>query len=101
MRIIEMCPKCGHDLIDSVIAVIPPIYKKECPRCGWQWEGKREQDDVIRVPFGGYAPIDFCHPDVLQNNAFDTSACSKCPNNPANGGSGVCLCTLGQQTIYG
>ena len=27
-------------------------------------------------------------------------ACRNCPNHPSNGGSGNCLCTLGQQTFY-
>ena len=49
MIIIETCPKCGHDLFDSVICTNPPIPKKECHNCGWTWEGQREE--VIRVPF--------------------------------------------------
>lgn len=32
--------------------------------------------------------------------AFEQSACTNCSNNPKNGGSGVCFCTLGQQVIY-
>ena len=27
-------------------------------------------------------------------------ACRYCPNNPQNGGSGVCHCVLGQAVIY-
>lgn len=27
-------------------------------------------------------------------------ACQSCPNHPSNGGSGICYCTLGSQTIY-
>lgn len=27
-------------------------------------------------------------------------ACRDCPNHPSNGGSGICFCTLGQQTFY-
>ena len=27
-------------------------------------------------------------------------ACKYCPNNPQNGGSGVCHCTLGTPVIY-
>lgn len=92
MIIIETCPKCGHDLIDSVICTNPPIPKKECHNCGWTWEGKREE--VIRVPFveneSPYATM-----DTLQNNA-----CDKCPTNAKNGGSGICHCILGQQVIY-
>ena len=51
MIIIETCPKCGHDLIDTVICTNPPIPKKYCHNCGWSWEG--EPEEVIRVPFGG------------------------------------------------
>lgn len=51
MRIIETCPKCGHDLVDSVIATYPPIPQKKCFNCGWEWTG--EAEEVVRVPFGG------------------------------------------------
>lgn len=27
-------------------------------------------------------------------------ACRNCPNHPSNGGTGICFCTLGQQTFY-
>ena len=27
-------------------------------------------------------------------------ACRNCPNHPSNDGSGICFCTLGQQTFY-
>jgi hypothetical protein len=49
--IIETCPKCGFDLIDTVICTNPPIPKKGCPNCGWSWTG--EPEEVVRVPFGG------------------------------------------------
>lgn len=49
MIIIETCPKCGHDLVDSVICTNPPIPRKECHNCGWSWEGQREE--VVRIPF--------------------------------------------------
>lgn len=92
MIIIETCPKCGHDLFDSVICTNPPISKKECHNCGWTWERKREEE--VRVPFveneSPYATL-----DGLQNNP-----CDKCPTNAKNGGSGICHCILGQQVIY-
>lgn len=68
MRIIEMCPKCGHDLLDSVVAVMPPISRKDCPHCGWSWEGK--PPETIRVPFGGMAPIDL---ETLAMATMDTA----------------------------
>ena len=33
------------------------------------------------------------------NNAFCKNPCENCPNNPKNGGDGVCFCILGQQNI--
>lgn len=84
MIIIETCPECGHDLVDLVLTTFPPIPAKQCPRCGWHWEGEREE--VVRVPFGG--------------NAYSLNQtpipCQGCSNHPDNGGSGNCNCTLGQ-----
>lgn len=51
MIIIETCPKCGHDLVDTVICTHPPIPQKSCPSCGWSWTG--EPEEVVRIPFGG------------------------------------------------
>lgn len=118
--IIETCPKCGHDLMDEVICTYPPIPKKSCPSCGWSWEGEREE--VIRVPFGGnsliiddlvgldkYDKLEVNLDDItLLNNfnfkdaiisTFEQSSCVNCSNNPKNGGSGICFCTLGQMNI--
>ena len=36
--------------------------------------------------------------DYLLTQASE--ACQHCPNNPKNGGSGVCFCILGTPTIY-
>ena len=94
MIIIETCPKCGHDLIDTMIDVYPPIPKKICPSCGWHWEGEPEK--VVRIPFGGNATL-----DTFTNfmPTFDNLACVHCSNNPKNGGSGICHCTLGAPSI--
>lgn len=119
--IIETCPECGHDLMDEVICTYPPIPRKSCPRCHWYWEGEPEQ--VMRVPFGGnglivddlvdlfkYDKLEVNLDDItLLNNynledatigTFEQSSCVNCSNNPKNGGSGICFCTLGQQAIY-
>lgn len=118
--IIETCPKCGHDLMNEVICTYPPIPRKSCPSCGWSWEGEREE--VIRVPFGGnnliiddlvaldkYDKLEVNLDDItLLNNfnfedaiisTFEQSSCVNCSNNPKNGGSGICFCTLGQMNI--
>lgn len=83
MYIIETCPECGYDLVNEVICTYPPINRKVCYRCGWRWEEK--QEDVKRVPFQPYTA--------------SKSACISCPNNPVNGGSGICNCTLGQMVV--
>lgn len=49
--IIYTCPRCGTDLIDTVICTYPPKVQKWCPSCGWRHTEEREE--VIRVPFGG------------------------------------------------
>ena len=82
MRVIEVCPKCGADLIDIVLTTYPPRAKKVCSKCDWCWtEG---DEDVIRVPF--------IPPEKRMTVNLD--CCRDCGNNPANGGSGICNCTL-------
>lgn len=95
--IIETCPICGHDLIDIMFASNPPIPKKECWSCGWSWQGQPEE--IVRVPFCDFS----IQPDELLalndylnlGGAYTQPACDGCSNNPKNGGSGVCNCTLG------
>lgn len=102
MIIIETCPKCGHDLHDEVICTYPPIPRKVCYNCGWSWEG--EQEEVVRIPFGGNSyhddNISLSNGDyALPISNFNQSACLNCPNNPKNGGDGICFCTLGQMNV--
>lgn len=96
MYIIETCPECGRDLSNEVICTYPPIHCKVCYHCGWRWE--EEQEEVKRVPFQPDTTRKSNLPGVY-NGAFDKTACLTCPNNPANGGSGICSCTLGQLTF--
>jgi hypothetical protein len=117
MIVIETCPKCGHDLQNTVICTYPPIPRKVCCNCGWSWTGEPEK--ITRVPFGG-------NKDTLINKdsiplswngtstgwdstnlatssaitAFGAKACENCPSNPKNGGDGICFCTLGQKIVY-
>ena len=85
--IIYTCPRCGTGLIDTVICTYPPKVQKWCPSCGWTYT--EDHEEVIRVPFGGN----------LGNGAFWNSSCLRCPTNPANGGDGICFCTLGGPRI--
>ena len=102
MVIIYTCPKCGSDLIDLVITTNPPKSGKQCPNCGWHHIEESEEQE-IRIPYPGYfkevpnvATSTFTDIDF----AFQNDACSKCSQNPKNGGSGICHCTLGIKTIY-
>ena len=113
--IIETCPKCGHDLIEVMLASNPPIPKKECWNCGWSWTG--EPEEIVRVPFNENIDksnlivddlVDLVNDGLQTNNdnlnnvvigGFEQSACVNCSNNPKNGGSGICNCTLGLPKI--
>ena len=53
MIIIDFCPKCGHELRETVICTYPPIDRKECCRCGWSWES---------------APLPIIKPTMIQDN---------------------------------
>ena len=129
MIVIETCPKCGHDLQDEVICTYPPIPRKVCWNCGWNWTGEPEK--IRRVPFGGNTNTftekdntsiswngtstgldsidiktltDWASTNIETsstiNNAFGKEACKNCPSNPKNGGDGICFCTLGQNIVY-
>ena len=96
--IIETCPECGHDLIDIMIATNPPIPRKECTACNWSWEGSCEE--IIRAPFQKVKPVSdednlSYTPISPASKAYTEFPCETCGNNSLNGGSGVCLCTLG------
>lgn len=95
MIVIETCPLCGGDLIHSYLASYPPVEYKRCTSCGWSWYG--DEVDIVRVPFrGNRAPQPIPNKTFVQTTG---SACEHCSNNPKNGGSGVCHCTLGLQPI--
>lgn len=118
MMIVETCPRCGADLVSFLLTCDPPIPQKACHCCGWRWTG--EPEEVVRIPFGGnsYAGTNTTYlddgyqadnvpmtritkavrhnPVQLSDSGYDSSPCRTCSNNPANGGSGICLCTLGQ-----
>ena len=128
MIIIETCPKCGHDLQDEVICTYPSIPRKVCWNCGWSWTGKPEKitrvpfggntntftdKDNTSISWNGSSTdwdsigiktlTDWANTHVETsstiNNSFGKNACENCPNNPKNGGDGVCFCILGQQNI--
>lgn len=87
--IIYTCPKCGHDLKEEVLTSYPPIYKKYCSNCGWS---NSEQEEIVRVPF----KEDYVKTNLNSYvNNYLPSTCDNCSNNPKNGGSGICHCTLG------
>lgn len=98
--IVETCPRCGADLVSFLLTCDPPIPQKECHCCGWRWTG--EPEEVVRIPFGGnsyYMETNRRNPVQRCRFGYDSSPCRTCSNNPANGGSGNCNCTLGQPEI--
>ena len=65
-----VCPKCGR--INAPWVMTCPCYDEKTVEFSWTTSAQ------TAVP----------------------SACAQCKNNPNNGGSGICHCTLGTQTIY-
>jgi len=33
----ELCPKCGAMILDTMVCIMPPIYQKQCAKCGKLW----------------------------------------------------------------
>lgn len=101
--IIYTCPRCGTDLIDTVICTYPPKVQKWCPSCGWTYT--EDHEELVRIPFGGNhgnnAVIERSNiPNLnLDCDAFWNLSCLRCPSNPKNGGDGICFCTLGGPKI--
>ena len=95
MTIVETCPVCGGDLVDEVICTYPAIPSKKCYKCGWSWEGEKE--DVVRIPF---VPPNHPWPIEWVKPTYDPvpPCCRNCSNHPRNGGSGICCCTLPYMT---
>ena len=87
MQIIYTCPKCGGDLRYVTLISYPPLTKYECS-CGWSYTDPRE--DVVRIPFQ----------DTINSWQETNDVCGSCANNPKNGGTGVCNCTLGMKVTY-
>lgn len=53
--------------------------------------GKEKREEIVRVPFVE---------NTIDTVKLEEPACDNCSNNIKNGGSGICHCILGQQTIY-
>lgn len=83
--IIDVCPVCGEDCIHIMLLSNPPRKQLKCTKCGWT---KEETESMERVPY----VTDSERMDVPPN-------CRYCSNHPVNGGSGICHCILGNQTI--
>ena len=50
MILAETCPQCGTALDGLVLCTDPPMTCKNCPACGWHWEG--ELEPIVYRPFG-------------------------------------------------
>ena len=104
MNIIYTCPQCGGDLVAVQLTCNPPINRMECPKCGWSHEEDRDMS-VVRIPYtekkdnvvdlGGNWFI-----SASDNTVYVPPGCRYCSNHPSNGGSGICHCVMGSQTLY-
>ena len=105
--IICTCPKCGADLVEVVYTTIPPKCGVECHRCGWN-DVQTSDDQVLRVPYPMVidTPVistetsKFYQSYLASDYVFQNDSCRNCFNNPKNGGSGVCHCTLVNNIMY-
>lgn len=84
MQIIYTCPICGGDLRCVALTSNPPQIRYEC-LCGWSYT--EPKDNVVKIPF----------PNAVNSWWKTNDACDACANNPKNGGTGVCNCTLGMR----
>ena len=62
-----------------------------------------ESDEIYRgyhtIVSTGSTGVCVGNPILVSDKTLKTNEyCDKCPNNPSNGGSGVCHCILGQPT---
>lgn len=105
MIIIETCPMCGADLVDSVVCTNPPRQRKTCSKCDWSWT--EDPEEVVRIPFvpPGQKREQVTWPRHDWNDGGNEymfgwvpECCRNCSNHPSNGGSGICACTLPYMT---
>lgn len=89
MRIVYVCPNCGADIEDIVLTSNPPIPAKRCTQCDWWWQGEREDEEVVRLPFTPPVPYNW-----NTSGEYVPKCCAECDNHPKNGGSGICMCVL-------
>ena len=76
--------------INSPITVEPINYGWVCPRCG--------RANAPWVSQCGCQGNVFKKIDTWSSSDIP-EACRYCSNHPSNGGSGICNCTLGMQTV--
>jgi len=89
--IVYTCPRCGGDLEETLLTSYPPQHEVCCNNCGWTHVTREE---IRKIPYPTTLDlVDAVHVDNIPN------PCRNCSNHPSNGGSGVCLCTLGSQTV--
>lgn len=68
-----------------------PDCKVELDTCnGCQRYCSKEKENNIYPTY----PQPLKLPDTYVNIPYEYECCKDCPNNPVNGGSGICSCTL-------
>ena len=90
---IDLCKDCAKKIRDNLSSRNKTIDFLKLIKDGLIVIHQGETDKIYRDP--GFYPI-WAH--TIDYNF--TKACTHCSNNPANGGSGNCNCTLNLPTVY-
>lgn len=65
---IEVCPVCESPIEYIELTTLPPVPVKQCPSCGWRWEGKPEKTEY--VPVEEKATIEWKKPSSFSTSAY-------------------------------
>lgn len=90
---IDLCEDCAKKIRKNLDSTNKVVNFLKLLKEGLIVIHQDETDKIFRDP--GFYPIWVNTTDYKIRNA-----CTNCSNNPANGGSGACNCTLNLPTIY-
>lgn len=91
-KYIEYCLLCGKEIPEN--EQDKEKCKLYCKECEEKKVTKHISKDDLQKSCENVLII------MYQNNNRLPSACDMCRNNPKNGGSGICFCTLGTHNYY-
>jgi hypothetical protein len=74
-------------------------YSYTCSKCNYSWFSNKRNTNP-KCPVCSKIEVSFEVTDYTPFTLNENKACIHCNNNPKNGGSGFCLCTLGESVLY-